>query len=261
MLLSLASLAAFWPVWIDYARRIAADGDLALHALSAGAGWIVLARSAEPARASVWRHSALGLALACVVAHALGLGVLPAMARCLLALVGVGAFIAWQRGSARPGLGLALLVLGVPMLAQLESAIGLELRLSVTEAAAALLRIPGLLVTSEGTRLLWAGGAVDVEAPCSGLRMLWTGAFVTLLALWHFGLRPAGSIAVALAALGLVWLGNVLRSAALFYVESGLIAAPGWIHPALGSVVFLGVCIALWEGTRRMVEWKPKWAS
>ena len=172
------------------------------------------------------------------------------MARCALALLGLGSFVCWQRGSERSLLGLCLMLLGIPMLSQLESLIGVSLRVTVADAAAALVRIPGLPITADGTRLLWAGGAVDVDAPCSGIRMLWTGALASLVAIARFRLRAPAALSLSAAALLLIWSANVLRCAALFYVESGMVPAPAWAHAGIGLIVFCGVCASLWESAR-----------
>ena len=245
----LLPLAAYWSVWIDYAQRMIADPDSVAHLAAGLAGVVVLWRAA-PSSERTTERAAFVVAVLCVLSFALGYAQLSAMPRCALALLGSGAFVCWQRGSARPFLGSALLLLALPALGQLEHLIGFSVRLSVADASAALLRSSGLTVTSEGTRLAWAGGFVDVEAPCSGLRMLWTGSFVSLLAITHFQLRAREVALLALGAPPLIWLANVLRCASLFYVEGGFFPAPQGMHAGVGLVVFGGVCAALWESAR-----------
>lgn len=259
--LALLPLAAYWSVWVDYAGRLGRDPEAFVHAVAATVGVGVLWGSGAPQRARSVQRAGFALSLICLVSFALAYAHLGAMARCALALVGLGSFVCWQRASARPLLGLSLMLLGVPMLSQLESLVGVPLRVTVADAAAAIVRIPGLPIAAEGTRLVWAGGAVDVDAPCSGLRMLWTGALAALVAIAHFRLRAPAALSLALGAVLLIWTGNVLRCAALFYIESGMIPAPAWAHGGVGLIVFCGVCAALWEGARWLSSSRPACAS
>lgn len=246
-LIWLAPALAFWSVWLDYAQRIALDAQASVHVAAVACGlWVLW----EPRATASKTRAASWIAIAGTLAYAATYAQLTAMPRCLLALASLAAFTAWQRDSARPWLGASLVLLGVPALGQIEQLLGGQVRLSVAEAAAALIRVQGMAIEAEGTRLTWLGRVVDVDAPCSGLRMLWTGAFVALLALAHFRLHASRVGALALGAVTMIWGGNVLRCTALFYVESGILLAPAWVHPAVGATVFAIVCAALWEGAR-----------
>lgn len=252
----LLPLLAYWSVWNDYAQRVWSDPQLAGHPLAAMAGmWVLWSKGRTERRAGPFGvPAAFTVALLCALLYAPLYSRLSWMPRYALALQGFGTCLCWMRASQRPWLGLGFMVLGIPMLSQLEQLIGADVRLSVAEAAAALVRVSGWSVFAHGTRLEWAGGAVDVDAPCSGLRMLWTGVFVLLLALAHFRLPIRSALALTLATPLLIWLGNVLRCAALFYVESGLVIAPSWVHPGVGLIVFCGLCCALWEGARWLAK-------
>lgn len=256
----LGAAIGYWSVWVDLATRIRDRPELVVHAAALFAGLMVLWRGraqASPEPLSLGAPHLL--ALACVVLFALAFACVTPMVRCLIALVGLFTATWAGRGSTRPMLGLSLLLLAVPALDRVELLLGLPLRISVADAAAALLRLPGMAVASEGTRLVWDGRIVAVDAPCSGLRMLWTGAFTTLLALWRLAPGRAGACLICVAAAGLVWLGNVFRCASLFYVESGLVSAPRWAHAGVGLAVFTVVCLGLWETSRWIVRWRPSW--
>jgi exosortase len=257
----LATSVAYGAVWLDYAERLRRDPQTWAHALAALAGVIVLWRPSAKLHGEASARWPFIVALVCAVGYAGAYWKLTAMLRCTLALTGLWATLCWQRNSTRPWLGLALMLLSVPALGQVEELIGAPLRLTVAEAAAALLRSSGLFVAAEGTRLSWAGGVVDVDAPCSGLHMLWTGALVTLLVSAHFALSRRRALAFACAAPLLIWSGNALRCAALFYVESGIVRAPSFAHVGVGLCVFTAVCAALWELARRLAKPGRTWAS
>jgi len=139
----------------------------------------------------------------------------------------------------------ALLVLSLPLVASLQFYLGYPLRLAVTALCVPLLRIGGLQVVAEGTALRWAGETVIVDAPCSGIHMLWTGLFLAAcLACWQkldmrqtFRLLRRASLAVFVA--------NVLRAAALFCIESKLLPSPTWAHEGVGLLLFGCAAIAI----------------
>jgi exosortase/archaeosortase family protein len=135
-----------------------------------------------------------------------------------------------------PTFGLAMLAL--PVMPHLQFYLGYPLRLATAALAVPLLRGAGFAVSRAGTGLQHGDGILWVDAPCSGIRMLWAAAF--LLCVLAIRAR-LGSLAFALGALGtlvLVVCGNALRAAALFFAERapehGLLSS----HEALGLAVF-----------------------
>ncbi|WP_034923523.1 archaeosortase/exosortase family protein, partial [Candidatus Accumulibacter vicinus] len=55
---------------------------------------------------------------------------------------------------------------------------GYPLRVLAGSLAVALLQLNGLAVERAGAVLLWDGRQIAIDAPCSGLRMLWAGAYL-----------------------------------------------------------------------------------
>jgi hypothetical protein len=45
-----------------------------------------------------------------------------------------------------------------------------------------MLALTGAAVHAEGTGLRWAGGLIEIDVPCSGIRMLWAGLHLALTA-------------------------------------------------------------------------------
>jgi hypothetical protein len=81
--------------------------------------------------------------------------------------------------------------------------------------------------------------------------MLWAGLYLAAVLSWR--LRRWASVAcLALAALAAV-AGNALRSAALFYPESGLVTVPELAHPGVGLAVFSLVAASV-VATARSLE-------
>jgi exosortase/archaeosortase family protein len=104
--------------------------------------------------------------------------------------------------------------------------------------AVPLIQLSGFTVTVEGTLLNWGGKLVEIDAPCSGIRLLWTGIFLSSLLAAANRWRPARTFLYGMAAVAAVVSANVMRAAALFYIEAGDLPFPPWAHSAVGLVVF-----------------------
>jgi exosortase/archaeosortase family protein len=145
-----------------------------------------------------------------------------------------------------------LMILSLPVIATLQFYAGYPLRAMTASGAAGLLRAGGVDVAAAGTTLHWAGEVVMVDAPCSGVRMLWTGAYLTLGLICLYRLRFRASVLLGAAAGVAVLLGNVIRSACLFLAETGTSAFPGWAHSGTGLAVFLVAGLGIACSARKM---------
>lgn len=143
-----------------------------------------------------------------------------------------------------------ILLLAQPFVPLFQFQLGYPLRATCAQLAAGLLRLGQLDVTARGTALEWSGASVFVDAPCSGIRMLWSGLLLTFALAMALDLGTRRT--ALLAALGFcgILLANGLRAAALFYLEAGIVDAPTWAHEAVGLVAFALVGLGLVWGTR-----------
>lgn len=258
-LLLLALLAAFWPVLLWYLRG-SFDGSndpWGLLALLAAA--LTLGR--EPARQPPAQPPAQPLLL-----PLLGLGLyataslagLPLSLRAGLAALTLGALLsAWRLGR-RLDLPLTgLLLLALPLAASLQFYLGYPLRVLAGHLTLLLLDLHGLPVQLEGATLLWNGQEIAIDAPCSGVRMLWSGLFLmAAAAAWHRFSPRQTLLALGLTLVAVV-AANGLRAAALFYLESGLLQLPPWVHDATGLAVFLAAGAGILEAMQRIDRRRP----
>ena len=138
-----------------------------------------------------------------------------------------------------------LALLSLPVVASLNFFIGFPLRVFVTVVACFLLRISGLAVDASGTELLFSGQTVEVDAPCSGIKMLWFSFYLAATFASYYVLPFRYAVALLPVALAAALLGNIMRVTSLFYVETGLIsvasygADPHFVHEATGVSAFL----------------------
>ncbi len=254
-LLLLALLAAFWPVLLWYLRG-SFDGSndpWGLLALLAAA----LALGREPARQPPPQPLLLPL-LGLGLYGAASLAGLPLSLRAGLAALTLGALLsAWRLGR-RLDLPLTgLLLLALPLAASLQFYLGYPLRVLAGHLTLLLLDLHGLPVQLEGATLLWNGQEIAIDAPCSGVRMLWSGLFLmAAAAAWHRFTPRQTLLALGLTLVAVV-AANGLRAAALFYLESGLLQLPPWVHDATGLAVFLAAGAGILEAMQRIDRRRP----
>ena len=250
-----AQLVAFWPAWRWYVARVSGAGAEAWGLLALACAAYFLWRGngdADDAGPDAGGRGLLFPALL-VALYAISYPLLPPLARAAIAVTALGCTASWLRSGRpfHPGT-LGLLYLSLPLIPSLQFYGGYPLRAFVAAAVAPLLRLGGYAVVREGTCLNWAGRLIWVDAPCSGVRMLWAGLFVACVLACLYGLRPLGTLQALAAAAAVIIFGNVLRAAALFYVEAGVVVAPPWAHEYVGVVSFAAVAGLILLAVRRL---------
>jgi exosortase/archaeosortase family protein len=227
-------VAAFWPVWIWWARRIGAEPE-------AGWGLLALATAIFFAcrKPAVPRASLLCIVVAMVAIYGLSFWVVTPIFRAGIAVAAIGVTLAWSPGVA------GLCVIALPIAASLQFVAGFPMRLAASSIAAWVLTLAGAAVRAEGTGLRWSGGMVEVDVPCSGIRMLWAGLYLALTAACMYNTGWRRTCLTVAAALVAVIVGNALRTAGLFYLEAGLLPVPPMashaLHAGAGLMVFGGI--------------------
>lgn len=235
---------ALWPtaLWMGQRMLDGSDEPLGLLALAALALMIWTYR--DRLRAAP-RLGWLALALAGAFASTAALGQVPPLLSSLVGLLALGAGLAAFLPSAvatAPLLGLAMLSL--PLLASLQFYAGYPLRVITAEASRWLLA-PGFSVERSGASLLVDGQLVIVDAPCSGVQMLWLGYFTACVVALFAGRRNASFLARLPLVSALVLVGNVLRNAVLVTFEASGQHLAGWAHDAVGLIALAAVCAAI----------------
>jgi exosortase/archaeosortase family protein len=170
----------------------------------------------------------------------------PPLARAALAVTSLGLTLSFMRFGGRFQAGvLGLMYLSLPLVPTLQFYGGYPLRMLVASVAAPLIRLGGFAVIQEGTCLKWGEQLIWIDAPCSGVRMLWTGLYLACTLACIYGLRSFKTLLVLALALPAIILGNIFRAVALFYIEAGIIRMPGWAHAYTGMVAFLIVAAVI----------------
>ena len=259
----LVQLLAFWSLGPWYVKRLAESGGETWRILALATAVLFIIREARNVTACDLNERPMGLLWSALLTliYAASYVWLPPLAQACLAMTALTATVSacFLRRRFHTGIW-ALLLLSLPVLDSLQFFAGYPLRTLVATLAAALLRLGGLAVTPQGTALKWEEILVVVDAPCSGIRMLWVGAYlvVTLACLYRLGFMRL--LAGAGLAMAVLVLGNALRAAALFYLEAGIITAPSGAHTAIGIVTFgftVAAIVAMLDFLRRTVKCVP----
>lgn len=242
-LLIVLPLLACWPVWQWMAER-ATDGSGDPWELLSLVTAVVFIGQRRKTHASGSRRLALPAAL--VVLYALSYPFLPPLLRAMVAVSAIGACLSavcFDRPLHVPLWG--LLLLSLPLIASFNFYLGYPLRVVVGSATAALLQMNGFAVLRDGTLLNWNGQTIAVDAPCSGVKMLWTGGYLCCTLAAFQGLDAGKTVLLCLLGLVVVIGSNILRASALFYVESGVVPLPTQWHAGVGVAIFVLTALAI----------------
>jgi exosortase/archaeosortase family protein len=237
---------ALWPHWLWAARRLADGSDdplgIAALAVLACATWQLAPRlRASPTPA--WAAAAALATLAATLAHWLAAPALFALMFAALAMAAALCAFLPPHVPRLPLIGLALL--GMPLIASMQFYAGFPLRVATAELSAWLLQAFGHSVQRSGTAL-WVGAKlVIVDAPCSGVQMVWLAYFCAFTLAWWRQL-PDRLVVRRLAGVGAIVLaGNVIRNSVLVALEAGSTPPGPALHEAVGLMAQAGVCAAV----------------
>jgi exosortase/archaeosortase family protein len=249
-LLLAALCGAFWPLWPWFVAG-SADASNDYSSLLAAATAIAFVWKAK--QSAPLAHP-LALPALLVVAYALATAAGVAPGACaLLAAVALAALAsAWRLGRRMDAALLALCVLALPLAATLQFYGGYPLRVVAGELSVAMLRMNGIAVVREGAMLAWDGRLISIDAPCSGIRMLWAGLYLACALAASYRLPALRTLGALVLACAVVVAANAVRAASLFHVEAGLLPLPSWAHQGTGVVCFVAAALAILFGVRAL---------
>ena len=118
-------------------------------------------------------------------------------------------------------------------------------RIASGAVALVMLRAGGIAVALDGVTLRWGEAQILVDAPCSGVRMLWAAVVLGCCLAALLRLRGGASLMAAAAGAVLAVIGNGLRSTALFWADTTLPSLPELAHGGIGVSVFALMALAL----------------
>lgn len=237
--------AALWPHWRWAAARVAdgSDDPLGLAALAALAA--VVFRLEPQLRASpkpAWLIAAMGATVAATLANFH----LPPMIGALLAALALAAGLRSFMPSGHAVLPMAgLAVLALPVVSSLQFYAGYPLRVVTAQLSTWLLQLIGMAAERSGSSMTVQGRLIVVDAPCSGVQMVWMAYFCACAVAAFSGLRDRQLLARLPWVGVLVLAGNVLRNSVLVALEAQHEQVSEAVHQGVGLVVLVVVCAAV----------------
>jgi exosortase len=230
----------FWPVWRWYFARMS-DGSDEPWGIVALIAALLLAWSSDRGL-KIDRHDRLlATAAALTFIYAATVPFAPPIVRAAFAMPALAcSWISITRSQSKAPVIIALFVLSLPIIASLQFYAGYPLRAITASGATALLDLFGMGVERTGTSMLWHGHTVLVDAPCSGVRMLWSGALLAcLLISQRRSVTWSGLCLVLTFVLPIILAANTIRAALLFLLEIRTEPVPHWLHSGVGVFTFM----------------------
>ena len=231
-----------WPAvqWYAARTRHASETRLEVLALFTALVYAWLGRTRSSIRClwpAVWLTMAWGLASLC----------LPALLSTWVAWAAFAASVSALVMQRRFDVHLfGMLSLSLPVLPLFQYHLSYPLRTVVAGLSASFLRFSGFAVGREGACLSLGERLVWIDAPCSGLRMMWAGLFLASVLCAMHQVSALRTLVLFLVTVLAVVLANVLRTASLFFVELELVAVPDWSHSAVGIISYSVITVLLY---------------
>lgn len=241
-------LAALWPRVSWYAGRLTGDSLLVVLPLL-----LAVALTVREARASAGTpviRTALLLAAGWLLVHAGAYHTAPLLVSGSIAALALTAALSglFLGRLFHPGIG-ALLILSLPVTASFNFYLGYPLRLFSAKLAVGIMIPTGIIPEIVGTCLKWGDQLVFIDAPCGGVRMLWTAGVLTAALICWLRLSWGRSLLLGAAAFLIVLAGNGFRTASLFVLETNKLPIPAryhdLFHGGTGLVIFAGCATAI----------------
>mgnify|MGYP001570308707 CR=1 FL=1 len=236
-------IAVFWEMWRWYFVRVlsSTDGYYGILALIS-----VLLISVWQGKLYPQNYLILAIAALTTFLFAITYNFLPPLLQGTMAFTALSCVISLYRFGKIFHFGIwSLFVLSLPSIASLQFFFGFPMRILVAEATTLLLKLNGLAVIKDGVGLIYGKQTIWIDAPCSGVKMLWAGFFLTalLVTLWRFSL--AKSILAFFLSFCIIIIGNIFRATGLFYLEAEIVKMPAFAHEAVGVICFIFTCISI----------------
>jgi exosortase len=234
-----AHALAFWPVWRWYLARTTDGSD---------EPWGIAALIVAVALTWPWdrplrleeKDPLLFGAVVLTLVYAILVPFAPPLVRSIVAMAALAcSWVSITDARGKTPVIVALFVLSVPVIASMQFYAGYPLRALTTTVATGMLNVFGMSVDHAGTTMTSQGRSVLVDAPCSGVRMLWAGAFLAcLLAAQRPSVSWRGIALVLALVLPVALAANAIRAALLFLLEVRAAAPPQYLHSLVGVGTF-----------------------
>jgi exosortase/archaeosortase family protein len=179
-------------------------------------------------------------AIALLLCYALSYHWVPPIIRAAIAMTALARIISslFLKRKFHAGLWI-LLELSLPVVPTLQFYLGYPLRSAAALFALPLIRMTGIAVLREGACFNFGGQLIWIDAPCSGIQMLWAGLLLGAGCSCFKNLSVSRMALVLSATSIMAVVANSIRAAALFFIEAHIVIAPAWFHEGIGILMFM----------------------
>lgn len=236
-------IVSFWPVWRWYAARMTdgSDDPWGIIALVTALLFLFVRGRDREMKPIHYLFSGFFVAV-----YIITFSFAPPLVRAVLGICAIASTMSPSRLGRSVHLGvLGLLLLSLPIIASLQFYLGYPVRYLTAALAGKLVSLTGHDVSAQGAALIWMGEVVSVDAPCTGIRMLWSGLYLNFTLACFTGLTTYDTWMTYSFSMIAIFLGNVLRASALFFTEAGIFRGPPWAHQGVGIAIFLMTAAAI----------------
>ena len=241
ILVFIFQLLAFWQVCEWYFLRLSTSSEeiYGLFALFAIGIFCFLSKTET-------RNFSFVLPIILVFFYLITFPFLPPLLRAVIAVTSLTATLSCWRFGKIFHFGIwSLFLLSLPIIASLQFYLGYPLRVVIGNATAFLLKINGFEVWREGVCLHFGEKLIWIDAPCSGVKMLWAGFFLTGVLVCFYKFRSSKIVLAFASSLLIILIGNIFRATGLFYLEAEIIKMPAFAHEAIGVMSFILTCAGI----------------
>lgn len=241
----LFQFAAFWPVWYWYIQRMADSSDEPWGMLALITVIVIcfLNKQKEELPSS---NDKLLIPIIILAWYIILYGFLPPLLRALLAFAAIGYSLAMSYYSVfrRPGIW-GLLFLSLPLFSSLTFYASYPLRRLAGILTVLFIHMIGTPITIDGVMLRLGNDLIWIDAPCSGIRMLWASFYFLFILATMIKIKYKATLVATLIVLPVVILGNALRSASLFLLDINHVS-DAWLHEGIGIISFMISVLAIY---------------
>jgi exosortase/archaeosortase family protein len=131
-----------------------------------------------------------------------------------------------------------LLCFCLPWLDTFQFYLGYPLRMICSHGAIVFFNLINLPVELKGVLFSYQGQTVYIDAPCSGIKMLYIGLLFAVILCNLFELSFKKTVVFLGSTFLMILVTNVFRYIILFFGEAGFFYMPEWLHSGFGLILF-----------------------
>lgn len=231
----LVQALTFWNAWYWYVSRMLDGSDeplgiLALITLIFFIGKVDLNKLVTKNQVNIF--------IIILLTYILTYRITPDMIHSIFAVISLGYTFYISKEKISPAI-IGLFFMTLPVIASMQFYLGYPLRSLNSYMMVILLRLNGFYVSQDGTCLNFNKNLICVDAPCSGINMLWFSSYFALFICCLYKLNLHKTIKVSLISFISIIIANIMRSTSLFYTESGVLKLPAFVHQGVGILTFI----------------------